>query len=186
MPQLHINGETLQVQKYACHLGHPIGNENVNKIACNNALRDIVWRTNYVMTKFGSCTADIRSFMFRTYCTSFYGSPLWRLSSPDINGLYVTWRKCVRKIWNVSPRTHCRLLRHLVESNGVQYDLMSRFLSFYDSISKSNNECTRFCSLLCKSSRSALAENRRMLLSNFNKSELCEIETPMLQKYFHV
>jgi hypothetical protein len=24
-----------------------------------------------------------------------------------------------------------------------------------------------------------------MLLSNFNKRELCEIETPMLQKYFH-
>ena len=54
MPQLHLNGEILQVQKYTCHLGHPIGNENINKIACNNAFRDIVWRTNYVMTKFGS------------------------------------------------------------------------------------------------------------------------------------
>jgi len=60
---------------------------------------------------------------------------------------------------------------------------MSRFLSFYDPISKSNNECTRFCSLLCKSSRSAFAENRRMFLSNFNERGLCEIETPMLQKY---
>ena len=45
---------------------------------------------------------------------------------------------------------HIGDLRHLAESKGVQYDLMSRFLSFYDSISKSNNECTRFCSLLCK------------------------------------
>ena len=86
-----------------------------------------------------------------------YGSPLWDLSSSDINAQYVTWRKCVRKIWNVSPRTHCRLLRHLVESIGVQYDLMSRFLSFYDSSSKSNNKDTRFCSLLCKSSRFAVA-----------------------------
>ena len=49
----------------------------------------------------------------------------------------------------MSPITHCRLLRHLLERNGVQYDLMSRLLSFYDSISKSNNERTRFCSLLC-------------------------------------
>ena len=80
-------------------------------------------------------------------------------------------------MWNVSPRTHCRLLRHLFESNGVQYNLMSR--SFYDSISRSNNECTRFCSLLCKSSRSAIGEYRRMLLSNFHKRELCKIETPM-------
>jgi len=89
MHQLDLNGRTQQVQKCACHLGHPIGSENVN-ITCNNVLRDIVWRTNYVMTRFGSCTADSCSFMFRTYCTSFYGSPLWRLSSPDINGLYVT------------------------------------------------------------------------------------------------
>ena len=98
MPQLYLNGETVQIQKYACHPGHPIGNENVNKIGCNNSLCDIVWRTNYVMAKFGSCTADIGSVMFRTYCTSFYGSPLWRLSSPDINELYVTWRKRVRRI----------------------------------------------------------------------------------------
>jgi hypothetical protein len=97
MPQLHLNGEILQVQKYTCHLGHPIGNENINKIACNNAFRDIVWRTNHVMTKFGSCTGDINSFILCTYCTSFYGSPLLRLRSPDINGLYFTWRKCVRK-----------------------------------------------------------------------------------------
>jgi len=59
MPLLHINGEMLQVQKYVCHLGHPIGNENVYTIAFNNALRDIVWRTNYVMKQIGSCTADI-------------------------------------------------------------------------------------------------------------------------------
>ena len=82
----------------------------------------------------------------------------------------------VRNIWNVSLR---------IQSNGVQYDLMSRFLFFYDSIIKRNNECTRFCSSICKSSRSALAENRKMSLSNFNKREHCEIETPMLQKYFH-
>ena len=55
---MHLNWETLHVEKYAYHLGHPIGNENVN-----NALDDSVWRTNDVMTIFGSRTADIRSFM---------------------------------------------------------------------------------------------------------------------------
>ena len=34
MPQLHLNGETL----WDCPQGQPIGNENVNKIACNNVL----------------------------------------------------------------------------------------------------------------------------------------------------
>ena len=29
MPQLHLNGETLQVDKCVCHIGFPIGNEKV-------------------------------------------------------------------------------------------------------------------------------------------------------------
>jgi len=33
-------------------IGQPqlVGIENVNKIVCNDALCDIMWRTNYVMT----------------------------------------------------------------------------------------------------------------------------------------
>jgi hypothetical protein len=95
MPQFHINGERLYFQKCACQLGHPIGNQNVNKITCNNVLCDSVHRTNSVMAKFGSYTADIRSSIFRSYCTCFYGPQLYRLSSPVINGPYVTLRKCV-------------------------------------------------------------------------------------------
>ena len=97
MSKLYPNGETPQAQKCPCHFGHHICNENVNKIACNSGLSDIVVRTNYFITKFVSCAADICLFMFRSQSTSFYGSLLWCLSSPDINYSYPIWRKCERK-----------------------------------------------------------------------------------------
>ena len=168
MPPLSLNGESLKVQATATHLGHIIGNNNMNNIAVSNAKRDIVWRTNYVLSKFGFCNSNVRSFMFRTYCTSFYGSPLWRLNSPAVNKFYATWRKCVRKIWRVPPRTHCRLLEHLYGSSGIEYELLARFISFYQSICVSNNECTRLCSMLCKTSMTPVAMNRRQLCAKLN------------------
>ncbi len=89
---------------------------------------------------------------------------LWSLDSNYMNKFYASFRKCIRKIWGVPPRTHCRLLKHLYDSPGIDYELMSRFLTFYQSVCVSENKCTRLCSLLCKSTRTAVAKNRRLLL----------------------
>ena len=51
---------------------------------------------NYVMSKFGCCSADIRHLLFKSYCDSYYGSPLWDLSGSYINRLHCTWRKYMR------------------------------------------------------------------------------------------
>ncbi len=62
-----------------------------------------VWRTNYVMAKFGACSANIRSSMFRTYCTNYYYSPLWKLDSSTIYQLYTAWRKCMYAKYGLFP-----------------------------------------------------------------------------------
>ncbi len=139
---LYLNNEALYVQNNAIHLGHHIGNDNTNNnIAIDCAIRDIVWQTNYILSKFSSCSSDVKMFMFHTYCSSYYGSPLWRLNSKYIDKLhvYVAWRNCVRKIWKISPRSHCCLLKHLCNTNGIECDLMTRFLSFYKSVYFSRN-----------------------------------------------
>ena len=70
MVPLCLNVDTLHIQRVATHRGHPVGIDNVNSIAIRNATRDLIWRTNYVMAKFSFCSANVRVFMFRTYCTS--------------------------------------------------------------------------------------------------------------------
>ncbi len=56
--------------------------------AIKHGINDMVWKTNYVMTKFGACNANIRSSMFRTYCTNYYNSPIWKLDSSTIHQFY--------------------------------------------------------------------------------------------------
>ena len=114
------------------------------------------------------CCADVRAFMFQTYCTSYYGSPLWSLNSNIVNSSYVTCRSCIRKVLGIPRRTHCRLLNNLNGGLGIEFELMSRYMSFLNSISMSNNACTHLCYLLCKSSQSHVAINRRILLCKLN------------------
>ena len=166
MLPLYLNGEILNVKQKAIHLGHPIGNINCNEVAISTGINNMIWRTNYVMTKFGFCNAEVRSFMFRTYCTSFYGCPLWRLDSKYINRFYSCWRKCIRKIWNIPYRTHCRFIKHLFGGPDIASDLLCRFLSFYYNTINNNNPCISMCGILCQSSNTSVAINRRILLKN--------------------
>ena len=79
---------------------------------------------------------------------------------------------------------HIRFLRHLAKA------MVSSMILCLDSLLFITPSVTVimgvlvFVRYLCKSSRSAVAENRRMLLAMFNRSELFEIEKTKLQEYF--
>jgi len=51
MVPLCLNGETLNFQRVATHLGYPVVIDSVNCIVTRNATRDLICRTNYVMAK---------------------------------------------------------------------------------------------------------------------------------------
>jgi len=122
MPQLHLNGETLQVQKYACHLGHPIGNENVNKIfviilyviLCGEQI--VLW-----------LNLGLVQLIFVHLCSA-------HIVLVSMNVHYAVWVHLIQMYYTL-----------LGENVWEKYGIMSRFLSFYDSTGKSNNEYTRFC-----------------------------------------
>ena len=169
---ISLNCMPLQVSERGVHLGHPIG-RNCNNDAISKGISDIVYRTNYVMSKFGFCNALLRSNMFDTYCTSFYGCPLWDLRNGHINRFYINWRKCVRKIWRVPWMTHGRILRHLLVGQGIETQLLNRFLSFYFGVVHSENIYVNICGSLCRNSNTNAASNLRLLLSALNNNGDC-------------
>lgn len=177
---LFLNGNELVIQHNSVHLGHPIG-RNINNVAVSKAVNDLVWRTNSLLAKFSFCSSDVRSDLFRSYCTSYYGCPLWCLNSNIMQRFYVTWRQCVRKVWKVPRRTHCQILKHLYGSEDVQVNLLRRFLGFYKTIVNSKNNYVRMCTELCKTSQSNVAANRRHCLSKLN---VCE--SLLLKRYIQL
>ena len=176
---ISLNGAALQVSENGIHLGHPIG-RNCNNDAINKGISDIVYRTNYVMTKFGFCNSLLRSHMFDTYCTSFYGCPLWSLRNNHIKRFYVNWRKCARKVWGVPRMTHGRILQHLIGGQGIEFQLLHRFLSFYFDVVHSKNVYVSMCGSLCRYSYTNAALSRRLLLSTLNNNGDCFMESSIL------
>ena len=59
------------------------------------------------MADFGQLSYIVKCKLFNQYCGSFYGSPLWSLNSTIVESMCVDWRKALRSLWRVDPRTHC-------------------------------------------------------------------------------
>ena len=71
-----LNGDIINIYYSVQHLGRDVGDSDSNCKVINTAIGELYMRTNYITSKFGICSSDIRKFLFRTYCTSYYGSPL--------------------------------------------------------------------------------------------------------------
>ena len=62
------------------HLGHVVGVYSHN-ITIRHAVNDLTWRTNYMLSKFASCNSQVKTRLFLTFCTNYYGCVLWRINS---------------------------------------------------------------------------------------------------------
>ena len=165
-----LNGEIIDVSNSILHLGRSIGDFDSDRKAIDKAIGELYMRTNYVMSKFGCCSSNVRNYLFRTYCTSYYGSPLWSLSQPYINRFYCAWRKCVRRIWKLPAQTHCAFVEHLYGDVNIDMQLLRRFASFYYCALESKNNIVALCAKMCEYSKSYVAYNRKHLLYRLNNN----------------
>ncbi len=82
------------------------------------------------MCDFGQTYYFVKSKLFKIYCCSFYGAPLWLLYGSAVKDLCVAWRKALRKVWNVLPQTHNKTLPLLSDSMLLDISLKARFRKF--------------------------------------------------------
>ena len=163
--EMTLNNKVINVNNVSQHLGIHIGKNNDNDNV-QKGVNDLITRTNYVMAKFSMCNYLTRAKLFNTYCTSYYGSPLWNLN--NIDNFYCTWRKCIRRVWNIPNRTHNRYLPYIHDVTDVQSQLLSRFASFYYDTVHSNNPLVRLCQKLSMASNSNVGCNLRHLMYKLN------------------
>ncbi len=113
-----------------------------------------------------------------TIITALYGNQILAQFTSFI--LFYLFRKCIRKIWNVPYRTHCVILKYLYASCGIEADLLSRFISFYDKSITSQNQCIRFCGKFCQHSRTPVSANIRTFLHRLNNDgTIFEVKQPL-------
>ena len=87
------------------YLGKKLYN-NIYKTQIDELVCDSERRSNHIIHTFSMCDSFTLKHIFSTYCESFYGCELFNLTKPDISKLFISWRKIIRFIFRLSPRTH--------------------------------------------------------------------------------
>ena len=173
---MRLNRDILIHCEKAIHLGNYIAtDENIDiKTKVNNAANDLVYRTNVLLSRFGHCTTDVKCSLFDAYCTSYYGSPLWKLDKLALAPFCTTWRKCIRRVMNLDCRTRSRYLPLLIKKTDIRIQLLSRFCSFWIKCYTSFNSVVGFCAKLSLQSLSVAAHNIKEVLSymSWNRERL--------------
>ena len=116
--------------------------DNITKSA-----KSSFWKSfNILIAEFGKLSPFVISKLFNQYCCSFYGSPLWSISGAAVQALCVDWRKALRSMWRLNPRTHCDLITALSSQIPLIVSLKKRFAKFINRCLSSHNTTLQFIS----------------------------------------
>ena len=104
VPTIKLSGRTLQFVAEFTYLGHVISGDRSDDADILNQNRKLCARGNMLIRKFKSCSMDIKSVLFRTYCSSIYGMALWhRHRASSLNRLRVNFNNILRRLANRPP-----------------------------------------------------------------------------------
>ena len=116
--------------------------DNITKLA-----KSSFWKSfNILIAEFGKLSPFVISKLFNQYCCNFYGFPLWSISGAAVQTLCVDWRKALRSLWRLNPRTHCDLITALSSQIPLIVSLRKRFAKFINRCLSGHNTTLQFIS----------------------------------------
>ena len=179
-----IDNNFLESQPNEKHIGHIIGPQSIDR-ELNSKMSELIVNTNHILSVFKYASFEIKYKLFKTYSMPLYGCVLWDHSSHCIDKLYVTWRKCVRKILNVPYNTHSVLLPIICNDLNIDCQLHKRVLKFFVSLAKSDNTYNKLTLQLItqgNNSRMSHTFNHLSYKYGFNKYDFININMTNLMK----
>ena len=110
-PQLNsihfmIGGRMMEIVSSYSYLGHIISSTAGDSLDVSKRQHDFNGHINDMLCFFGKLPSIVKSRLFCSYCTSFYGCELWDLSCDQIIHFCTAWRKGLRRVWDLPYQTH--------------------------------------------------------------------------------
>ena len=150
---IRLNGDPLPWVRDVKHLGNILQSDNSMRSDCLAKRGKFIGIVNAMMQEFHFVNPDILVKLINIYATSFYGSVLWKLNSPQVDKIYKTWNVTIRNIYGLPWKTH----RYWVEKISGCYHpktfLSSRMVKFAKSLIQCNKVGVRFLASLCLEDR---------------------------------
>lgn len=163
----YFDGLKVKHSKKGLHLGHVIG-PDAHQAMVKDMCHDFIWRVNALSANFGFCNINIKRQLYMSYCTSFYGVCLWNLQNKHLDMFYTTWRKGIRKLFNLPVCTHCNMVPLLADCLPIQIQIMNRMVRFMQSCLKCSNSSLKMLSHLAfQGSGSYMSKSFNYIMSKF-------------------
>ena len=164
LADITMNGTSIKTSDTHKHLGSIIG-EKCNEANIQNAVNDLTYRTNILLSRYQHCSSFVLCELFHAYCSHYYGSSLWRLDQKSLEKLLTTWKKCVRRIFKLPYKARSKYLPMLVNRPTLNCQLLQRFLKFWRVCTAGDNSVLKYVSHISLSdSNSVVAENLKLLM----------------------
>jgi len=159
LPPVHLMGDPIECVRQDKHLGMVIGSVS-NDDVIGMAIRDFNKRVGMLRAHYRWLAPDCLYLLFKSFCMPLYGSVLWDFSHRSVDRFYTAWRKGIRLLLGLHPRTHCALLAPICNDHDVDIQLLSRSVKFLRSLSRSGNRAVQVCfALAMDGSRSSLSRS---------------------------
>jgi hypothetical protein len=163
----NVNNQTVSCVKEIVYLGYVIKGDRSDPL-----IQPIVASFNRKFNAFIGdldCVAsEIKGSLFQQYCTSMYGVIFSQLYHRDVNKLYVTWRKAMRRIYKLPGRTHGNLLPIVTNILPADLQINLRFLKHMSLGLNHENSTVNFLFNMCNSlHRSVLSKNFKYICEKY-------------------
>ena len=158
-PHIKLNGQPVSVVHKDKHLDNYISDTTcIHDCHILNNVFDLYQRSNLIIGQFRSCDSKTLDRLHKTYFMHMYGCVLWNLSCNYIKDYKVAWRKIMRRIWNIPPRTHNNLVSNVTEN--IDTIIETRMVQFiFNAINHSNSTCKNVLRVKLLSVNSTFAAN---------------------------
>ena len=166
-----VNGNIVTKSTQTLHLGHMISSEDCTSMV-KAAISQFWKQFNILMSDFGHIDPYYTCKLFKQYCCSFYGAPLWSISHHK--DICIAWRKALRKLWRLHPQTHCDILAMISDCVPLEVNLFKRFSKYAKSIV--NSKCDLIKSIYNTSMLnpfSVFFKNLKTVENMYNSSQEC-------------
>ena len=103
---IKINNTPLEFVKEIRYLGYMLTSSNNDDLHISSLYRGLCIRSNMILRNFSKCTKDVKSLLFKSFCTSFYCLALvFKHRISFIDKLRVCFSNRFRRHVNVSRQT---------------------------------------------------------------------------------
>ena len=109
MPVFKINNELIEVYNKYTYLGHIMTDTLTDDLDIYRQGKKIFAQGNSLLRKFFMCTIEVKTTLFRSYCSSFYTAQLWtNYTKTAINKLYIAYHNTLKFFIGLNKREHTR------------------------------------------------------------------------------